>query len=203
MLVRRQIQIISLPQHNKVLENHNYCLRITGFTFTERGEDIDPTRLVKGRLGNHWFFGHVCTIDAMPIQNSSEFIIDVHIDKGFWVLFRNIQGFRIHLLSILASKPFIITRKDEMNVFFFLMREKLSTCNAAVVNVHKYCLQIDSTWNNQQSISFNGFNWLSLVQCLYSDGFFFFFPTHALELLNSWQCKKGITIINLNIHLYN
>lgn len=153
---------------------HN-CLRITGFTFRERGEDIDPSGLVKGRLGNHWFFGHVCTIDAMPIQNSSEFIIDVHIDKVFWVLFRKIQGFRIHLLSILASKPFIITRKDEMNVFF-LMREKLSTCNAAVVNVHKYCLQIDSTSNNQQSISFNGFNWLSLVQCLYSDGFFFFCP---------------------------
>lgn len=53
------------------------------------------------------------------------------------------------------------------------MREKLSTCNAAVVNVYKYCLQIDSTWNNQQSIIFNGFNWLSLVQCLYSDGIFF------------------------------
>lgn len=89
-------------------------------------------------------------------------------------------------------------------MFFFLMREKLSTCNAAVVNVYKYSLQIDSTytWNNQQSISFNGFNWLSLVQCLYSDGFFFF-STHASELLNSWQCKKGITIINLNIHLYN
>lgn len=155
---------------------HN-CLRITGFTFRERGEDIDPSGLVKGRLGNHWFFGHVCTIDAMPIQNNSEFIIDVHIEKVFWVLFRNIQGFRIHSLSILASKPFIITRKDEMNGFF-LMREKLSTCNAAVVNVFKYCLQIDSTgtWNNQQSISFNGFNWLSLVQCLYSDGFFFFCP---------------------------
>lgn len=177
MLVRRQIQIISLPQHNKVLENHNNCLRITGFTFTERGEDIDPSRLVKGRLGNHWFFGHVCTIDAMPIQNNSEFIIDVHIEKVSWVLFRNIQGFRIHSLSILASKPFIITRKDEMNVFF-LMREKLSTCNAAVVNVYKYSLQIDSTytWNNQQSISFNGFNWLSLDQCLYSDGFFFLCP---------------------------
>lgn len=156
---------------------HN-CLRITGFTFRERGEDIDPSGLVKGRLGNHWFFGHVYTIDAMPIQNNSEFIIDVHIDKVFWVLFRNIQGFRIHSLSILASKTFIITRKDEMNVFF-LMREKLSTCNAAVVNVYKYSLQIDSTytWNNQQSISFNGFNWLSLVQCLYSDGFFLFSHT--------------------------
>lgn len=190
MLVRRQIQIISLPQH-KVLENHNYCLRITGFTFTERGKDIDPSGLVKGRLGNHWFFGHVCTIDAMPIQNSSEFIIDVHIDKGFWVLFRNIQGFRIHLLSILASKPFIITRKDEMNVFFFLMREKLSTCNAAVVNVHKYCLQIDSTWNNQQSISFNGFNWLSLVQCLYSDGFFFFFPHTCTRIVEFMAVQEG------------
>lgn len=64
-------------------------------------------------------------------------------------------------------------------MFFFLMREKLSTCNAAVVNVYKYSLQIDSTytWNNQQSISFNGFNWLSLVQCLYSDGFFLFSHT--------------------------
>lgn len=60
---------------------------------------------------------------------------------------------------------------------YFLMREKLSTCNAAVVNVHKDCLQIDSTWNNQQSISFNGFNWQSLVQCLYSDGFFLFSHT--------------------------
>lgn len=134
---KRQIQIISLPQHNKVLENHNYCLRITGFTFTERGEDIDPSRLVKGRLGNHWFFGHVCTIDAMPIQNSSEFIIDVHIDKGFWVLFRNIQGFRIHLLSILASKPFIITRKDEMNVVFFNEREiiHLQCCSSKCAQV--------------------------------------------------------------------
>lgn len=110
---------------------------ITGFTFTERGKDIDPSGLVKGRLGNHWFLGHVCTIDAIPIQNNSEFIIDVHIDKVFWVLFRNIQGFRIHLLSILASKPFIITRKDEMNVFFFNEREiiHLQCCSSKCVQV--------------------------------------------------------------------
>lgn len=103
----------------------------------ERGEDIDPSGLVKGRLGNHWFFGHVCTIDAMPIQNNSEFIIDVHIEKVFWVLFRNIQGFRIHLLSILASKPFIITRKDEMNGFFFNEREiiHLQCCSSKCVQV--------------------------------------------------------------------
>lgn len=56
---------------------------ITGFTFTERGKDIDPSGLVKGRLGNHWFFGHVCTIDAMPIQTAQNSLLMSILTKYF------------------------------------------------------------------------------------------------------------------------
>lgn len=126
MLVRRQFQIISLPQHNKVLENHNNCLHITGFTFRERerGKDIDPSaRARKGETGEPLILGSCVQDWCNAHPNNSKFIIDVHIDKVVCLLFRNIQGFRIHLLSILVSKPFIISRKDEKKYILFFDRE--------------------------------------------------------------------------------